>query len=258
MSRLQRRHSIVDFVNERGQVSFQALRQHFPEASEMTLRTDLKELDAQGKIVRVRGGARAAQEIARADDSYFLRKSRNALQRQQIAKKARDYLQEQFAQKPSVSMFLDCGVTITEIAKFMPDEWCTVVTNSISNAYALAALKKPAVTILGGSLNRYNCCCDSSQTFEELERMNFDMMFLATAGFSTEVGFTCGKEVVDGPRWSIMKKAGKIIVPMLTSKVGLVYPITHAKLEDVDMIITDDDMPEDLKKLFIQRGVEVL
>ena len=58
MNKLRRRNDIVEYINEKGFVSFSELKDRFPDNSEMTLRTDLKELDAQGRINRVRGGAR--------------------------------------------------------------------------------------------------------------------------------------------------------------------------------------------------------
>ena len=41
----QRRNTIVDLVNQSGNVSFAQLKKKFPQISEMTLRTELKVLD---------------------------------------------------------------------------------------------------------------------------------------------------------------------------------------------------------------------
>lgn len=258
MSKLQRRAAIVDFIDEKGQLSFSELKLRFPDISDMTLRTDLKELDSQGKIIRVHGGARTVKESAKANDSFFLRETRNLEKRQLIARKAAELLRAELARKPNVSIYMDCGVTITEIAKRFPDEWCSIVTNSISTAYMLSALKKPTVTVLGGLLNRINCSCDSMRNMEELERMNFDITFLPTAGFAEKVDFTCSKEVMDDMRWTVLKHSKKIIIPMDSSKVGKIFQVTHIRLEDVDMIISDDELPEETRRLFVESGVEVL
>lgn len=258
MSRLRRRSDMVEFINEKGLVNFGELKQRFPDVSEMTLRTDLKDLDEQGRINRVRGGARSTIIDARADDSYFLRDTRDREHRMQIACKAQEYLKKELAKKPFVTIYMDCGVGITDIARLFPDEWCTIVTNSISVAYTLAEKKKPSVMLLGGMLNRYNCCCDSTKSDREISHMNFDLMFLSTAAFDINAGFSCGKEVVDGPRWSVIKKASKVIVPLTSKKIGQVYPITHADFNDVDIIISDDDMPSDIKSVIEKNGIEVL
>ena len=258
MSRQSRRAGIVAYIKTHGQVSFNELKTRFPDASDMTLRIDLKELDQEGKIIRVRGGAKPVQEQARPDDSYFLRTTRNLGPRQLIARKAVEYLKEQLSLKPTVSIFLDAGVTINEIAKIFPDEWCTIVTNGIANAYELAALKRPSITVLGGTLNRYNCNCDSASNIDTLERLNFDIAIIPAAGYAPEAGFTCGKEVIDAIRDVIKKHSQKVVVPLDSSKFGVVYPMTHLKISEVDMVICDDDLPEEMRSHFTEMGVEIL
>jgi len=258
MSRNTRRIDITTYINTHGYVSFNELKSRFSDVSDMTLRMDLKELGEQGKIIRVRGGAKPVQETARPDDSYFLRTTRNLEPRQRIARKAVEYLKKQLAMKPTVSIFLDAGVTINEIAKIFPDEWCTIVTNGIANAYELATLKRPSITVLGGTLNRYNCNCDSVSNIDTLERLNFDIAFIPAAGYSPEAGFTCGKEVIDEIRDVIKEHSQKVIVPIDSSKIGVVYPVTHLKISEVDIIISDDELPPHIKEHFIEMGVEVL
>ena len=51
-----RRNAIVQLINEKGTVSFAQIKKEFPNVSEMTLRTDLKLLDQEKKILRIHGG----------------------------------------------------------------------------------------------------------------------------------------------------------------------------------------------------------
>lgn len=258
MNKQQRRYGIVKYINEHGYVSFSELKRRFPDASEMTLRTDLKALSEEEKIIRFRGGAQPIQEAARPDDSYFLRSTRNLEKRQQIARKAVDFLKTQLELKPTVSIYFDAGVTINEIVKIFPDEWCTIVTNSVSQAYELARLRRPSVTVLGGTLNRYNCSCDSAANIEILERMNFDFAFIPAAGYSPQAGFTCGKEVIDETREIVKKHSKKIIVPFDSSKLGIDYPVTHSRIEEVDVIISDGGLPPEMVEHFHAMGIQVL
>ena len=258
MSKLLRRYNVTEYINEMGSVSFRELQKRFPGVSDMTLRTDLKELAEHGEIIRVRGGAKSINSNTHAGDLYFRRLQRNVDKKVQIALKAEAYLREQMEKSPNLSIYLGSGSTTTEIAKHFPDEWCTMVTSSISAAYALASLKKPTVVVCGGTLNRFNCCCDSSSNLAYLERINFDIMFLAVAGYSKIEGFTCVKEVMDETIGIIKKRSKKVIIPIDSTKIGVAYPITHAGLEDVDIIISDDGIKEKDKKHFLDSGVQVL
>ena len=254
----QRRNEISEYINSRGAISFTELKLRFPDVSEMTLRTDLKILDQEMRIERFHGGARALQRNARSDDLFFLRASRNIEKRQQIAKKAAIFFQTELERKHDIALYMDCGVTIEEICKQFPDEWCTIITNSISTAYTLSALKKPSITLLGGQVNKYNCSCESATNYALIDRMYFDYAIIPTAGYDASVGFTCGKEVVDDIRWPILEHSNKRIVVFDSSKVGRIYPMIHAKEKDVNIIITDDDLPSEIHDHFINAGIIVL
>ena len=58
-----RRNAIAELVNKHGTVSFAQIKEQFPQVSEMTLRTDLKALDAAKEIVRIHGGAKSVQLV---------------------------------------------------------------------------------------------------------------------------------------------------------------------------------------------------
>ena len=54
----------------------------------MTLRTDLKALDAAKEIVRIHGGAKSVQLVIGTDDYLTRRAVRNIQSKQEIAKKS--------------------------------------------------------------------------------------------------------------------------------------------------------------------------
>lgn len=72
-----RRSQMVDFINREGYVTFVALKSLFPDVSEMTLRTDLRCLDQEGRIIRMHGGARSIETVVRLDDVYYKKVNRN-------------------------------------------------------------------------------------------------------------------------------------------------------------------------------------
>ena len=72
-----RRNAIAELVNKHGTVSFSQIKEQFPNVSEMTLRTDLKALDAAKEIVRIHGGAKSVQLVIGTDDYLTRRSVRN-------------------------------------------------------------------------------------------------------------------------------------------------------------------------------------
>ena len=83
----ERREKIVELVNRLGTVSFAQLKAAFPDVSEMTLRTDLKALDEERRLVRVHGGAKSVEVVVGTDDFLLRRALRCAPEKAQIAQK---------------------------------------------------------------------------------------------------------------------------------------------------------------------------
>ena len=111
-----RRNAIAELVNKYGTVSFSQIKEQFPQVSEMTLRTDLKALDAAKEIVRIHGGAKSVQLVIGTDDYLTRRAVRNIQSKQEIAKKAVQLV------LPDTVIFLDSGSTTTELARIFPDQ----------------------------------------------------------------------------------------------------------------------------------------
>src|SRR5215469_14431268 len=72
MHAAEREQAILDLFRDRDFISFSELDRRL-EASQATLRRDLGRLEADGRIVRVRGGARLAQLATRSEDPSHLR-----------------------------------------------------------------------------------------------------------------------------------------------------------------------------------------
>ena len=108
----ERRQKIVEFVNQLGTVSFAQLKAAFPEVSDMTLRTDLKALDEERRLVRVHGGAKSVEVVVGTDDFLLRRAKRCAPEKAQIAHKALTLL------RPDMTIYLDSG-SLEEAKRFV-------------------------------------------------------------------------------------------------------------------------------------------
>ena len=144
----QRRNRIVDFINTRASITFAELKEAFPDVSDMTLRTDLKVLDEEAKIVRVHGGAKAVTAVLGNDDRLSLREVRNIGEKELVVSKALSLI------RPDTTIFLDSGSTTTMLARALPDQPMMIFTASLTVAMELSRLEHPDVFVIGGTLNR--------------------------------------------------------------------------------------------------------
>lgn len=83
-----RRNAIANLVDEKGSVSFSMLKEEFPNVSEMTLRTDLKSLDEEKRILRVHGGAKSVQFLVGTDDLLTRKSFRNVAEKKDNSRKS--------------------------------------------------------------------------------------------------------------------------------------------------------------------------
>ena len=145
-----RRNEIVNFINEKGTITFSELKEKFTSVSEMTLRTDLKFLDAEKRILRIHGGAKSVQTLIESDDFLGKRFVQNVESKKIIAKKALSVLKE------NGTIYLDSGSTATTLAGMFPDTSRLIYTTGLTCATELSSLEKTSVMIPGGKLNRYS------------------------------------------------------------------------------------------------------
>lgn len=247
-----RRKQIVELVNRLGYVRFIQIKENFPNVSEMTLRTDLKALDQEKKIVRIHGGAKSVQLVIGTDDYLNNRSIRNQVEKEEIAEKAAGLI------KPDTAVFLDSGSTTTMLARLFPDQSNLIYTTGLSCATELAGLSEPTVLIPGGKLNRYSVSVYGTSVVKELEMVNFHQTFLGVMNFEYQTGFTCGNQEEAILKRTAIRQSEEVIVLMDSSKLDRKGTYSICGLDDIDILVSDGHLPPDFRKECQDHKVTVL
>ena len=247
-----RRNAIVDLINENGTVSFAQLKEAFPNVSEMTLRTDLRLLDETRRILRIHGGAKSVQVLIGTDDFLHRKSVRNIPQKQKIAEKALTLL------RPDTTVFLDSGSTTTVLARQFPDQSNLIYTTGLSCATELANLSCPTVMLPGGTLNRYSHSVFGFSAIKELGGVNFHQAFLGITGYHASTGFSCGIRDEAILKQTALRQADQVIALMDSSKIGVKCSFNICRLDQIDIIVSDGNLPEEFLAECSRHKVEVL
>lgn len=248
----ERREKIVELVNRLGTVSFAQLKAAFPDVSEMTLRTDLKALDEERRLVRVHGGAKSVEVVVGTDDFLLRRALRCAPEKAQIAQKTLALL------RPDMTLYLDSGSTTTALARLIPDERFQIFTSSLSCANELLRLTRARVFLPGGFVNRYSQSLCGVHPMQFISGVNFDLALIGTTSYAEKSGFSCGMEEEAQLKRAVIAQAERSYVLMDAGKVGLKSTFSFASLDDVDGIVSDDALPGEVVTACRARGVQVL
>ena len=140
----------------------------------------------------------------------------------------------------------------------MPDVVCNVFTNGLAVATELSKKKNVLVNLLGGPLIKDNLSTASSLSSMYFTDMNFELAIISAAAFTPENGFSCGSQM-EADLFKIVRKKAKFTYMMLdSSKIGKIKPYTFARLEDINVLITDEAFPEALKEQFKAMNIVVM
>lgn len=251
--RSQRQDEIGKIFDSRPFVSLKELCELFPDVSEMTLRRDVEALEEAGEVIRVRGGARSVKFISRTGvDSITKRESENVEGKKKIARCAASFLE------PGRSIFLDSGSTMRHLPSYLPEERFSFTTTDPKLAVDLLRSGTSVVNMVGGRLERDNQTVTGLQATRFLGDVNVDIAFLTPAGVSLENGFTVGSFNECELKRIVCEKARRVIVLADPSKMGKSLPYTFCRMRDVDVLISQGEIPREFRDAAEAAGVTVV
>ena len=249
----ERIEDIAEILDKRGKMTLEQLEQEFPNVSQMTLRRDLYQLEENGRIIRIRGGAMSVKEVQKVSGEAYIKKTTiNTDAKLVIAQKAATLIEE------GTCFFLDGGTTAMYLAKEMPDLNCSVFTNGLAVAVELAHKKNVNITVVGGQLMKDNLSTSSPVAKEYFASTNFELAIVSATAFTPENGFSCNNQTESDLLKQIFQKARHVYMMLDSSKIGKINPYTFAHIEDINVLISDDKLPKEYKALFEKNDIVVM
>ena len=188
--------------------------------SESTIRRDLLELDRQGRVNKVHGGATLPSSQFRADEPTMEAKETLAVsQKNTIAKAAAALIQaDDF-------VYLDAGSTTLAVARAVSGAALDAhyVTNGIAHARLLAQ-KSCHVCVPGGLLRPRTEAIIGAAAITGLQQFNFTKAFIGANGVALNVGFTTPDPEEAAVKAVAVRRARETWYLVDDSKFGRVYP----------------------------------
>jgi DeoR family transcriptional regulator, fructose operon transcriptional repressor len=248
-----RRESINQYIQSRGEVRLRDLEKRYPDVSSMTIRRDLEFLERQGRIVRIRGGAKSLAHLSMIKEAaYTQRQAENTDAKMVIADKAITLL------SPGQSIYIDSGTTCMCFAQRLPDQPLFVLTPAPNIALELVKNQHTKINLTGGQLNRETLTLSGFNATEYVKSLNIDLAFIAASAFSLASGFSCGDYFEAELKRLVIRKARQVAILMDSSKFNSTMPYTFARLNNLFAFITDQPLPESYAKAARRAHVHVI
>lgn len=182
----ERRGAIVSLLHENGKVHVKDLSKKF-KTSEVTIRTDLKELHQRGLVFKSHGGA-VLPDLVRSEPTLSEKAVEHAAEKARIGAAAAELV------KDGETIILDSGSTTHEIAKRIKDrQELTVITNGINIATELTGYRAIQIILLGGIMRHGSLSIVGHFAEEMLSQLTADKLFMAADGCTLEFGISTPK-----------------------------------------------------------------
>ena len=249
MLREERHYYILEQLRREGKVHTLGLSRAL-QVSEDTLRRDLRELAANGKLQRVHGGALTRSPAIGS-----------AAQRQAQAPEAKRALAEvavRLMQDDQV-IVLDGGTTNLQVARQLPRTLrATIVTPSPAIALALLEYPQVDVLLLGGWLSKTAETSIGIATADALRGVRADVCVLVVCSLHPEVGIS----VSDGEEASLKRlmvaQSGEVIAVVVADKLGTAMPYVVGPVSELTHLVTERFVPDDVVAPYTGQGIAVL
>ncbi|WP_373504083.1 DeoR/GlpR family DNA-binding transcription regulator [Aestuariivirga sp.] len=223
--------------------------------SEMTIRRDLVDLEKEGRLTRIHGGAvdtgKHRRTVIDRDEPLFEAR----LQRQYEAKQRIAAAAARLA-AGCKTIALDVGSTTLLLARQLHGEsQAKIFTNSVRIAADLAA-HTAEVYLPGGRMRRDEMSIGGRTAVEQFQDLWFDIAFVGVSGMTTSGIFDYSFEDVDMKRVYLRRSSMKVVL-CDASKFERMSLVHIAPLDGFDILITDAAPPPQIAKALADANVRV-
>lgn len=203
--------------------------------SEDTIRRDLRELAAAGRLTRVHGGA-----LPPSPTHLPLAQRRD----RQAGAKARLAAVAVASIRPGMTVFLDGGTTNAAVVACLPAGLtATIATHSPVIAAALEPNDRIDVILIGGRLFRHSMVAVGTDAAAAISRLRVDLFLMGVTGVDAAAGLTTGDYEEAAIKRIIMATATQTVVLATADKIGTASPYRIAGLADIARLVTTSDQP---------------
>lgn len=245
-----RRDLIIDELRRQDEVSVSGLSELLG-VSDVTIRKDLQQLEDQGYLTRVRGGA-VFSGRGQLELRFAARQQLSLEEKRRLAQRAVDYI------RPGATIFLDGSTTVFQMTRLLRHiQGLTVITNGLYAALELSFAPEITTIVVGGILRKQSSSLVDLLSPELLRRLHVDVAFLSCRGFTVEHGLM-ESDLREAQIKRAMAQAAQQVVALVDhTKVGHVFIASSMLPDEIDALLVDGSVDAETRVALTAAGVTV-
>ncbi|WP_077296416.1 DeoR/GlpR family DNA-binding transcription regulator [Virgibacillus pantothenticus] len=249
MLKEERQNKILEIIQTEGKATATALSKRL-NVSEDTIRRDLREMDDNGWINRVHGGAlpnNSGPLLFSDRHEEFLE------EKMQLAKQGMKLI------KDGHVLIIDGSTTNLQLVKAMPHNLrVTVITNSPVISIELSDHPLIKVIMLGGEFFKESLVNIGIPLIRALKNMKADLCFLGVHSFHSDFGMSVPHFEESLVKQQMLESANRTAILLTKSKLNTVSNYSIGDLSHVDYLIIDRDIASQSLKPYQKYDMEII
>jgi DeoR/GlpR family transcriptional regulator of sugar metabolism len=216
--------------------------------SDMTVRRDLRDLEREGKLTRVHGGAVGVTQerpFAEIEVERFDRKDA-------IGAAAAKLIED------GQTVILDVGTTTLQLARHLHERELTVITSNLAVYEELLPHESIELVLLGGVVRRNYRSLVGMLTEDALSELRADIAFLGASGVEEDLGVVDTTMVEVPIKRAMMAASGRSILLADSAKFEMRGVVRVCGADQLDALVTDEGIPKGIRTDLERAGVEVV
>jgi DeoR family transcriptional regulator, aga operon transcriptional repressor len=246
----QRRQQILLELQRSGEIRTSQLAEDFG-VSEVTIRSDLELLDAQKRLVKTHGGA-IALPLETPSAAFDARMRHRFDAKRRIAQAAARLIVD------NQSLVFDSGSTLMQLAMHLPPlENVVLATTAMNIAQHLMYRPGLDVHMIGGRVFPSTVSTIVADADRPVGGLVAHQAFVSAHAIDPAFDVVDVNEDVARSKRNLVRMARRVILLADSSKWDIEATSKAFSCSQLDMIITDSDMPHEVRLRLDRLGVEV-
>ena len=229
-----RQQAIVDLLIHHKSLTTEALSLEL-NVSKETVRRDLSDLQAQGKVLRNHGRAKYIhRENQDSGDPFHIRLKSHYAHKADIARGALTWIEE------GMVIALDASSTCWYLARQLPDINIQVFTNSHPICQELGKREHIQLISSGGQLERKYGCYVNPSLISQLKPLDIDLFIFSCEGIDSSGALWDSNTLNADFKSVLLKRASQSLLLIDKSKFNRSGEARIGHLDDVTHIVSDE------------------
>ena len=244
-----RQSLILDYIREHGSVQVDQLSNHL-QVTPQTIRRDLNQLYEWQLVQRVHGGAVVKDHVENL--GYGARKILMADEKADIARRTAELLPD------NSSLFINIGTTTERVAEYLFErKGMLVITNNINVASMLWPAPGLEVMITGGAIRRADGGIVGASAEEFIDNFKVDYAVIGCSAIDIDGGIYDFDLREVRVAQAIIQHAHSVILVTDSLKFQRRAPIRIGSLSAIEMLVTDEGLPQEFAQMVRDSGVRL-